>query len=76
MAQITITIPDDQVDRVKAAFHARIGVQFDEEGEPIPVTVDEVKAEIGNIIIKVVRQHEKDAAAKAARESTTDVEPS
>ena len=76
MAQITITIPDDQVDRVKAAFASRLGGVYDEEGEPREINVDDVKAEVGNIIIKVVRQHEKDAAAKTARDSTTDVSPS
>lgn len=76
MAQITITIPDDQIDRVKAAFATRIGPILDEEGEPVEITAAHVKAELGVLIVKIVRQHERDAAAKAARAGTTDVEPS
>jgi len=66
MAQLTITIPDAQVQRVLAAFAARIGVE-----NP---TAEDIRGEIINLVKIIVRTHEEEAAKAAI--VVTDVDAS
>ena len=64
MAQLSITIPDEQVSRVLAAFAERTGVE-----SPTPA---DVKAELVKLIKIIVRDHEKRAAEAAIVVSDVD----
>lgn len=68
MATLTVTVPDEQVDRVRVAFANRA------QKEPQDVTAADVAAVLANYVKKVVRQHEELAANEAAQASVTDVD--
>ena len=72
MAQLTITIPNEQVQRVLDAFDARINGR--RPGPRVPVGAEEVRQDILNYIKNVVRGHELEEARKAV--VVSDVEPS
>lgn len=67
MAQLTITIPDAQVDRVLAAFAPRAGVE-----DPANMTAEDARGVLIDLIKKIVRQHERQEAEEAI--VITDVE--
>lgn len=68
MATLTITIPDAQVDRVKAAFAARQRIDVAD------ITVQNVQDAIAGIVKDLVHRHESNAAEEAARAAVTDVD--
>lgn len=68
MAQITITIPDAQVDRVRTAFSPFIR-------KPVAdITAQDVSNYLAQYIKDIVRSYEEDMAYIAARDSITDVD--
>lgn len=68
MAQLILTIPDAQVDRVRAAFAHRLGVDVAD------VTAETVRTELVGIVKRVVRQAEVEQARDAAGAGITDVD--
>lgn len=72
MAQLTITIPDDQVARVRAAF----SVFVVPPGEPSRLaTAEEVRLALVKYVKSVVRDYEVVAAKAAVEAEVTDVTP-
>jgi len=59
MAQITITVPDPQVDRVRTAYAARLGLDVADVGLP------EFKAAVIEDIKRTVRRFEQHVAEQA-----------
>jgi hypothetical protein len=72
MSQLTISIPDNQDQRVINAFIAIRG--YNPESGLTPGQF--IKHDIVNYIKGVVRAHEQDLAAKAAITSVQDIDPS
>jgi|DEB0MinimDraft_6_1074348.scaffolds.fasta_scaffold190302_1 hypothetical protein len=80
----TITIPDDQEDRVIAGMQTHYGQVQDgtdpETGEPVfrdltgAEIVQRIKGETRQRIIDIVRSVENQAAARAAIQAVSDVE--
>jgi len=80
----TITIPDPQMPRVKAAMQTHYGQVEDgtdpETGEPVfrdltgAEIVQRIKGETRQRIIDIVRSVENQAAARAAIQAVSDVE--
>lgn len=68
MAQLTITIPDEQVDRVLAAFAERAGKDVGD------MTAADARGVLVTLIKKIVRSYERQEAEKAI--VTTDVDAS
>lgn len=66
MADITITIPDPQIDRVRNAFAPRVGK------DPADVTVEDFRQALIDIVIRIVRAYEQTEAEKAI--NITDIE--
>lgn len=71
MAQMTITVPDAQLDRVKEAFGRRSAP----EANWTPATPEEVRRAIIAYVIERVRIYEQMAARAAADASVTPVTP-
>lgn len=65
--QITITVPEAQVPRVRAAFTRVLGLSQ-------PATGADIKGYIISKLKQVVRAAERGAAAEAQREAETDVD--
>jgi hypothetical protein len=74
MAQIIITVPDDQVDRIRTAF-SNTGVFFNDPPNP-PATIQQVKDVLATHIKNIVRDYEREVARRAAIGGIVDVEPS
>lgn len=69
MAQLTITIPDAQVPRVRAAFAKRLGLAVQD------VDAEAIRLELVNLVKIIVRVAEEEEAAAAARAGVTEVDP-
>ena len=68
MASLTITVPDNAVTRIRAAFTKQVEVNG--VITLVPMTVAEIENEIKNNFIKPrVAQHESDAAARTVQQS-------
>jgi hypothetical protein len=69
MATLSLTIPDDQIPRVLAAFGTRLI-----NGDTTPATVAEVRASLIQFVKDRVRAHEYELARVAAATGIVDVE--
>jgi hypothetical protein len=68
MAVLSVTVPDEQVDRVRAAFATRVRKEF------VDVTAADVEADLVDYVKNVVRQYEEDVAARAAFDGVSDLD--
>jgi hypothetical protein len=64
MADLTITVDDQHLPRVKAGIGAHMKL-LDENGDPRDATADEMRAFLVDYVIKVVRLAERDAQRRA-----------
>ncbi len=68
MATLSITIPDDKLGRVRAAFGVAYGYQDTINGSPNPESLAQfTRRRVIEYIKDVVRAHEAQSAADAAR---------
>ena len=74
MADITITIPDAQVPRVRAALTDYF--RTDQLDPPRQAGVPEFKALVGGAVKQAVRKYERRLAEQAARDAVTDIDVS
>lgn len=68
MAQLTITIPDPQVDRVREAFSPLA------RKEPADMTAQDVTDVLIEYVINITKQYEEDVANIAAQASVTEID--
>jgi hypothetical protein len=68
MAQLTLTVDNAQVPRILAAFASRAGKDVAD------MDAEDVREVLMRLVVKIVRQYEKDEAEKAI--SVTDVDVS
>jgi len=68
MAQLTITIPDGQIDRVREAF-GNGSPTTDPQEQPHLATLQEVKDSIISYVQNRVREYERQKAAATAMQS-------
>lgn len=68
MAQLTITVPDAQVPRIRAAFAPRV------MKDAADVTAEDVRLALIDIVKKIVRGHEAQEAEATARAGIVDVD--
>lgn len=71
MAQLTITVPDAEVSRIRAAFASP--VPFGET--PTPATIEEVRQAIIRYVIDRVRTYEYEEARRTALDAVVEVTP-
>jgi len=72
--QITINLTTEQAVRVRDAFTAKYGL-LDEDGAPIPATLQQIKQSMIEYLKGEVRGFEHKVARLAAQRTITDVEP-
>jgi hypothetical protein len=70
MATLTITVPDEHVDRVKAAFAVLA------RKEVADTTAADVEAVLAEYVRNITRSYEEDVANLAAQAAITDVDAS
>lgn len=72
MGTLTITTDAGQDTRLQAAFGDRLGT-VDGNGDPRVATGAEIRAEVVNLLKKIVRNHERDEVEETARGTLTDL---
>lgn len=70
MAQLTITIPDAQVDRVKAAFAERLDLDVAD------VDAEAIRQELVSLVKTIVLHYEQREAGRAAEDAVVEVDAS
>jgi len=68
MAQLTITVPDEQVPRILAAFAERVGKDVGD------MVAEDIRLELIDLVRKIVRNYELEEARRAV--VVSDVDPS
>ena len=68
MAQVTLTIPTEQVDRIRAATAHRLSLEVEDVG------VAQVQELLASQLKKIVLGFERDEAGRAARDNVTEVD--
>lgn len=69
MASLTITVPDDQVDRIRAALGQALNMVDGVNGGFLDATTDQVRQYLRDSLKGVVYQVEQENAARAAAQA-------